>query len=169
MKSERKLWKKSAVWLYCVILSVALLTSFCLGWYVNSIVSADNRIQASVFEMEAGIQAVDGTEAEMSKLLGGEIAAKLYGGKSYIVNLGCSDKTNGHGSCKVILNGKEYQTDVFGKCKIESCSKCAGRETVSFTVAVPEGQTWEIKLISKWGPQAPAATVQKITAGAVIQ
>lgn len=157
------------MWLYCVILSVALLTSFCLGWYVNSVVSADNRIQASIFEMGAKIQTADGAEVDMSQLLGGELSAKLYGGKSYTVNLSCGDKTNGHGSCNVILNGKQYQTDVFGRCKTENCSKCAGREAIAFTIAVPEGQTWEIKLISQWGPKAPAADVQKITAGAVIQ
>ncbi len=172
MKIERnaaKPWKKSIIWLYCVILCVAILTSFCLGWYTNSVVSADNKIQASVFEMGAKIQAVGGAEVDLSALPDGEMAAKLYGGQSYTVTLSCSGKTNGHGSCVVELNGVQYQTEVFGKCGLKNCAHCAGRETLQFTVKVPDGETWEIKSIPQWGPKAPAAGVRKITAGAVIQ
>lgn len=162
-------WKKSIIWLYCVILCVAMLTTFCLGWYTNSVVSADNKIQASVFEMGAKIKAVGGAEVDLSALPDGTLSAKLYGGQSYTVTLSCIGKTNGHGSCKVDLNGVQYQTEVFGKCGLKNCTHCAGREKVQFTVAVPEGETWEIGLTSQWGPKAPAADVKKITAGAVIQ
>lgn len=173
IKSEEnkavKLWKKNAIWLYCVILSVALLTSYCLGWYVNSVVNADNKIQASAFEMGAKIQAAGGAEAELSSLPDGELSAKLYGGQSYTVDLICSEKTTGHGSCKVVVNGTQYQTVVFGKCGVENCSHCASGGKLQFTIAVPAGQTWEVKLIPQWGPKAPAADMHKITAGAVIQ
>ena len=51
-----KMLKKPVMWLYCVILCVALLASFTLAWYVSSVEVKDTKLVTSTFEMTAKIE-----------------------------------------------------------------------------------------------------------------
>lgn len=144
-----KMLKKPAMLLYCVILCVALLASVTLAWYVGSVEVMDNKIATSTFEMTTTIMNGE-TPVTMTAKEDGSQEVSLTAG-TYVVTLGCSKKTNGHGSCIVTINGQANQTEVFGKCGIANCEKCTGRESVQFNVVVPEGETWLINLAPQWG------------------
>ena len=130
-----KMLKKPAMWLYCVILCVALLASLTLAWYVSTVEVSDNKILTSTFEMTAKIENGQSQVTLTAKEDGSQEATLTAG--TYTVTLGCSDKTNGHGFCIVTINGQAAQSDVFGKCGVENCEKCDGRESQQFTVTVP--------------------------------
>lgn len=151
-----KMLKKPAILLYCVILCVALLASVTLAWFVNSVEVKDNKIVTSTFEMTAKIENGQ-SQVELTAKEDGTKEATLPAG-TYTVTLGCSEKTNGHGSCIVTLNGQAKQTEVFGKCGITNCEKCTGRQSVQLSVIVPEGETWVINLASQWGSATGAAS-----------
>lgn len=172
IKSEKcftgKPFRHPLTWLCCVILCVVLLTSYCLGWYISSVVNADNRIQASSFTMTAKVLTSDGSQVQLSPMTEGGMSATLVAGQSYTVNLGCDDKTTGHGCCIVILNDKTYQTVAFGKCGFENCEKCSGRQDLQFTVTVPAGGDLQIKLLPQWGQKPLAESTQEITPGSAI-
>ena len=144
-----KVLKKPAVWLYCVILCVALLVSATLAWYVSSVEVLDNKIVSSTFEMTAEIKNGETAVPLTAKEDGSQEVSLTEG--TYSVTLGCSKKTNGHGFCTVTINGQASNTDVFGKCGNTGCDKCTGRETVQFSVVVPAGETWVINLAPQWG------------------
>ena len=166
-KGAKKIWTRPISWLYGIILCVALLTSFCLGWYTGSAKVEDNHIQASVFQVEAAVQ--DASGSKVSLAADGEgWKATLAAGGTYTVNLGCSTKTNGHGCCTVTLSGKAYQTAVFGKCSTDGCAACGGRQALQFTVTVPAGEAVEIKLMPQWGNKPLADGVTEISSDAAI-
>lgn len=144
-----KMLKKPVMWLYCVILCVALLASVTLAWYVSTVEVKDNKLVTSTFAMTAKIE-MNETPVELTAKEDGSQEASLTAG-TYTVILGCTDKTNGHGFCTVTVNGQPSNTEVFGKCGIQNCEKCTGRESVQFTVVVPEGETWAINLAPQWG------------------
>lgn len=158
--------KKPAMWLYCVILCVALLVSFTLAWYVSSAGSVDNRIVSSTFDMTVSIVKGESGIALTAKEDGSKAAS--LGEGTYTVSLGCTNKTTGHGCCAVTINGKAYQTNVFGKCGVINCSKCGGCENIQFTITVPEGETWQINFASLWGAKTPAEGVELIKANTAI-
>ena len=159
-----KMLKKPAMWLYCVILCVALLASLTLAWYVSTVEVSDNKILTSTFEMTAKIENGQSQVTLTAKEDGAQEATLTAG--TYTVTLGCSDKTNGHGFCIVTINGQAAQSDVFGKCGVENCEKCDGRESQQFTVTVPAGETWQISLVPHWGTLTPGEGVAMITANA---
>lgn len=144
-----KMLKKPVMWLYCVILCVALLASFTLAWYVSSVEVKDTKLVTSTFEMTAKIENGESQVTLTDKEDGSQEASLTAG--TYTVTLGCSKKTNGHGYCTVTVNGQATQTEVFGKCGITNCDKCAGRESVQFTLTVPAGETWLVNLAPQWG------------------
>lgn len=161
-----KIWSRPAIWLYCIILSVALLASFTLAWYVDSVEASDNKILTSKFEMTAKIENGE-SQITLTADDDGAQTATLTAG-TYTVTLGCSNKTNGHGSCVVTLNGEAAQTVVFGSCGTANCDKCAGRNLVQFSVTVPEGATWQISLEPHWGTQVLVEGAERITSGAAL-
>ncbi len=158
--------KKPAMWLYCVILCVVLLASFTLAWYVSSVEVADNKILTSTFDVTAKIENGQSKVTLTAKEDGTKEASLAAG--TYTVSLGCTEKTNGHGCCALTINGKAYQTVVFGKCGVENCASCDGRDALQFTITVPEGETWQISLNSLWGAKTPGEGVELIAAGAAI-
>lgn len=167
-KTAVKLWSRPVLAACGLILCVALIASFSLAWYVGSAGSKDNKIMTSTFVMEAAIKDASGNTVQLTTQESGEKTAKLAGGATYTVDLGCSQKTNGHGYCTVTLGDQIYQTVTFGKCGISGCDKCGGREAVQFTVNVPAGEEWTIALASGWGVKPLDAGAEQITANAVI-
>ena len=166
-KAAKMWWTRPLTWLYCIILCAALLTSFCLGWYTGSAKVEDNHIQASVFKVEAEIQDASGSKVSLNAE-GEGWKATLAADGTYTVSLSCTSKTNGHGCCAVTINGKVYQTAVFGKCGVTGCTVCGGQQSLQFTITVPAGEAVEIKIMPQWGNKTLADGVTGISHNAAI-
>jgi len=160
-------WPRSIVFIYCIILCVALLASFTMGWYVGSAAVKDNRIVSTFFRLDATVQDAAGTNVSL-QADGEGWKATLPAGGTYKVNLTCNKRTTGHGRCVIALNDDTYQTVILGKCGSEGCSVCGNRETVSFTVTIPAGKAAQISLQPHWGSQYAIAGTNEISANAEI-
>lgn len=148
---------------YCIILSIALLVSVCLAWYVQS-VAKENTVQASSFGVTARINGETVVPQD-----DGSITATLDPNQTYAITLTCIAETNGHGFCLVTAGGQSYKTEVLGKCNDSTCTLCCGEKvTQEFAIVVPEGEGLEITMIPQWGNREMSADVEEITSGETI-
>ena len=137
-----------------ILLCLIALCSVTYAWFAEDVTTANNKIEAGMFDLAVTVKAADGSEIPFTKGTDGIWRGTLPAADTpYTVTLAVTDTTNVRGFCLVANGETKWQTDA-----IE-----VGDASFTFTVTVT-GADADITLAPQWGYPADPA----ITAGGTI-